>query len=119
MKTLEQEGFKLTVSEELAEKEDSLFYTVVATNKAGEKAGEYVFKKTLPSDEARILPENSLVAVDASTEEDYRRKGIATWAYCFIEEYTGLVLVSDKRVMAQTDDGRAFWSQKDRPFGKN
>ncbi len=116
MNDLSKQGYTLKVTESLAKHEDSLFYVVTAF--LGEnKVGEYLFKKTLPSDEPRMLPENCLVSVESDTKEEYRRKGLATWAYCFIEEYTGLKLTFDPRVMALTKDGKAFWNQPNRPFG--
>lgn len=94
-----------------------LFYTVHAILD-GNIIGTYIFKKTLPTEEPSLHPENTLVAIDAETEETYQRKGVASWAYQFIEEYTGLTIYNGSFVV-RTQDGSKFWNSPKRKFGKS
>jgi hypothetical protein len=44
----------------------------------------------------------------------HRRKGVATSMYIHAEKALGITIVKDSK---QSDACKAFWAQKDRPFG--
>lgn len=113
---LEKDGYVVKLTKEDPSSDD-ITYTVKAFDKEGSQVGEYTFKQFLPSDEPRHEAAYTLISIDADTEENHRRKGLATKAYCFIENYTGLILENKGRLRTRTDDGEAFWNQPNRPFG--
>jgi len=108
-----KKGYSLIVKDEY-EVNDSIFYEITIKFQS-EEVGLYIFQEFLPSEETRNHKAGDLIATEAETQEDHRRKGLATSAYIFIEEYTGKKIQDN--FPARTQDGTAFWNQQDRPFG--
>jgi hypothetical protein len=65
------------------------------------------------SDGAHIMPFTSEV------HPDHQRKGLATAMYKEAERVSGKTLIPESDGQQQTDDAKALWNQKDRPFGKS
>lgn len=48
-------------------------------------------------------------------DHKHQRKGLATEMYTYIEKVTGLTIESPQE--ERTEQGHAFWNQRERPFG--
>ncbi len=61
-----------------------------------------------------VVRNKRLEACNLEVNPEFRRKGLATRMYVEAEEIAGLKCVPHS---SQSPEGRAFWNQKDRPFG--
>ena len=61
-----------------------------------------------------VVRNKRLEACNLDVKFDFQRKGIATRLYVEAEKIAGLRCVPHN---SQSPEGRAFWEQKDRPFG--
>ena len=61
-----------------------------------------------------VVQDGHLRSAHTGVEPEYRRQGLATAMYAFAEQEVGMKAVPHSD---QTDEGRALWQQKDRPFG--
>lgn len=62
-----------------------------------------------------VFKDRRLLGNNVEVNQNYRRCGIATALYVYAEKETGLKAVPHS---VQTPEGRSFWNQPDRPFGK-
>lgn len=61
-----------------------------------------------------VVQGGHLISANTEIEDDYLRQGIATALYVYAERETGMTAEPHRM---QSQEGREFWSQKDRPFG--
>lgn len=89
-------------------------FSVWATAPDGSDAGYADFYYDgYDGDEPR--PEPLLMCSDVLVFPEHRRRGLATAMYCAAERISGNTV---HPYTAQYDDGRAFWLQAERPFGR-
>jgi len=84
-------------------------HKILAFSPTGEPAGQYIFEHDAKT--------NSIFPDTVGTYPNHRRKGLANSAYSLIQQKTGGKFYPDTE--DQTEDGKALWSQPNRPFGKS
>lgn len=99
---------------------DMSSHQIEAFDKNNNKVGSYTFfewhePESIGSFSGKKIKRNPLEVWSANTQEDHKRKGLASEAYKIIENITG------KKVYpggSQTKEAKALWSQPSKPFGK-